>query len=104
MISVTGYLKFLSIMNFVLPLSTESHFKTNFLMKRTLEVMITSQLLPALTLGKSVSFVRPEFLILDTTGISDRISAPHRELVHCRMFSSISGLSTQCVPAWARGN
>lgn len=38
--------------------------------------MIASQLLSALTLGKSMSFIRSGFLILGTTGISGRIIPP----------------------------
>lgn len=93
---MTGYLTFLSVTNFSL-FPPERHFKTDLLIKRALEVMIASQLLPALILGKSMSFIRPGFLVLDTNGISGRIIPPRGVPKHCRMSSSISGLSAQCV-------
>lgn len=63
------------MINFVLS-PPEKHFKSHLRIKRTLEVMIASQFLSALPLGKSISVVGPGFLVLGTTDILDHISLP----------------------------
>ena len=78
MIWVSGSLGIHSRINFVPPSlpPKKGIFKSNLWIKRTLEVMIVSQYLSALTFGKSMSVDRLKFLILSTTGILDQISLP----------------------------